>query len=94
MPELPGRLMSYAAAVLCAVGVMTGCSGASNSGGDTKCVDFLAMRTDDQDATVAKFLKERDGRNSSTADVMSKRAAIAELCAPEDRRDAKIGDLG
>jgi acid stress chaperone HdeA len=86
--------MPYAAAVLCAAAVMTGCSGASNSGGDTKCADFLAMRTDDQDATVAKLLKERNGRNSSTGDVMSKRAAVAELCTSEGKQDTKIADLG
>jgi acid stress chaperone HdeA len=82
------------ALALAVVAVLTGCSGASNSGGDTKCADFLAMRTQDQDATVAKLLKGRYGKNSSTGDVMSKRAAIAELCATGDRQDIKIGDLG
>lgn len=74
--------------------VTTGCSGASNSGGDTTCADFLAMRTEDQDATVAKLLKERNATNSSAGDVMSKRAVLAGLCTSEGRQDAKIGDLG
>jgi acid stress chaperone HdeA len=82
------------ALALAVVAVVAGCSGASNSGGDTKCADFLAMRTDDQDATIAKFLKERYGKNSSTSDVLSKRATVAALCAPGDRQDTKIGDLG
>jgi acid stress chaperone HdeA len=80
--------------VLAAVAVVAGCSGASNSGGDTTCVDFLAMRTQNQDATIAKLLKVRSGRNSSTDDVVSKRAAIAELSTPEGKQDTKIGDLG
>ena len=91
---MPDRLVRLAAAVLCAAAVTTGCSGASNSGGDTKCSDFLTMRTDDQDATVAKLLKERKGRNSSTSDVVSKRTVLAELCEPENKRDVRIGDLG
>jgi acid stress chaperone HdeA len=79
---------------LAVVVVVAGCSGASNSGGDTSCADFLAMRTDNQDATIAKLLKERNGRNSSTGDVLTKREAVVELCEPENRQDARIGELG
>jgi hypothetical protein len=39
------------------------------------------------------MLKERDGRNGSTTDVEAKRAALVAVCAPSDKRDAKIGDL-
>jgi len=52
------------------------------------------MRTENQDATIAKLLKERNGRNSSTGDVLTKREAVLELCEPEGKRDARIGDLG
>lgn len=52
------------------------------------------MRTEDQDATVARYLKERDGKNSSTGDIVSQRSAFAKLCTPEDKQDTKIGDLG
>ncbi len=82
-----------AAAVLCVL-VISGCAGASNSGGDTTCKDFLAASTADQGATVAKMLKERNGRNGSTTDVESKRAAVVLSCQPSDKQDAKIGDLG
>jgi hypothetical protein len=74
--------------------VVAGCSGASNSGGKTTCGDFLAMRTEDQDATVAKLLKERIGRNSATGDIVAKRDSILESCGADDRTDAQIGDLG
>jgi acid stress chaperone HdeA len=82
------------ALALAVVAVAAGCSGASNSGGDTSCADFLTMRTENQDATIAKLLKERNGRNSSTGDVLTKREAVLELCEPEGKRDARIGDLG
>jgi acid stress chaperone HdeA len=82
-----------AAALLCVLAIVGGCAGASNSGGDTTCKDFLAASDADQGATVAKMLKERNGRNGSTTDVEAKRAALVAVCAPSDKRDAKIGDL-
>lgn len=78
---------------VCAVAVVAGCSGASNSGGATSCTEFLAMRTEDRDATVAKLLKERNGRNASTTDVINTRLRLVEACEPENRRDASIGSL-
>jgi hypothetical protein len=83
-----------AAAAACLVVLVAGCSGASNSGGKTTCEDFLAMRTDDQDATVAKLLKERNGRNSATGEIVDKRESIVESCGSGDNGDADIGDLG
>ncbi len=74
--------------------LVAGCSGASNSGGSTSCADFLAMRTDNQDATVAKLLKERNGRNSSTGEVVDTRASLVASCGPGDKKDTEIGDLG
>ncbi|MCP9275532.1 hypothetical protein [Mycolicibacterium arenosum] len=85
-----------AVAVGSVVGVLallTGCSGASNSGGDTTCRDFLAMRTENMDATVARMLKERNGRNSSTTEVVDTRVTTLAACAPPDRGDVTIGDL-
>lgn len=83
-----------AAAAACLVALVAGCSGASNSGGDTSCADFLAMRTENQDATVAKLLKERNGRNSATGDIVAKRESIVAACGAGDRADADIGSLG
>jgi hypothetical protein len=83
-----------AAAAACLVVLVAGCSGASNSGGKTTCEDFLAMRTDDQDATVAKLLKERNGRNSATGEIVDKRESIVESCGADNRADAEIGGLG
>jgi len=74
--------------------LVAGCSGASNSGGKTTCEEFLAMRTENQDATVAKLLKERNGRNSATGEILAKRESIIESCGADDRADAEIGGLG
>jgi acid stress chaperone HdeA len=79
--------------MLCVLTIVSGCAGASNSGGDTTCKDFLAASNADQGATVAKMLKERNGRNGSTTDVEFKRAALVLICQPSDKQDAKIGDL-
>jgi acid stress chaperone HdeA len=80
-------------AALGVVGVLAGCSGASNSGGDTTCKDFVAMRSSDQDATVAKLLKERNGRNASTSDVVDTRLKLVDACAPSDKQGVDIGTL-
>lgn len=89
--------MKFAVAVLgAAVGMLvllTGCAGASNTGGATTCGDFLAMRTEDMDATVARMLKERNGRNASSSDVIDTRVKVLAACEPADKADAKIGDL-
>lgn len=73
---------------------LAACSGASNAGGDTACRDFVAMRSENMDATVARMLKERDGRNSSTTDVVSARTKVLAACQPADKADVKIGELG
>lgn len=83
--------MKYVAVILCAIALLTGCAGASNSGGDTTCADFLAKRPDDMDATVARMLKERNGRNSSTMDVVNTRLKVLAACA--GKPDVTIGDL-
>lgn len=74
--------------------VVAGCSGASNSGGRTACEDFLAMTTDNQDATIARMLKERRGANSPMGDIVAERSATIESCQPADKREVNIGDLG
>ena len=80
--------------VISVIALLTGCSGASNSGADTTCRDFLAMRQDNQDATVARMLKERNGRNSSTTDVINTRIKTVDACTPADKADVTIGDVG
>ena len=84
------RLVCAALSVLVLV---AGCGGASNRGGDTTCKDYLAMSNDDKGATVARMLKERNGSNSSTGDVVVKRLAIVGFCQPADKQGSKIGDL-
>jgi acid stress chaperone HdeA len=86
-----GLAVATAASVMA---LLSGCGGATNDGGDTTCKDFVAMRTDDKDATVANMLKERNGRNSSTTDVINTRIKLVDVCRAADKTDAKIGDLG
>jgi hypothetical protein len=86
------RLSIALGAVMMAV--VAACSGASNSGGRTTCEDFLAMTTANQDATIARMLKERRGANSPMGDIVTERLATIESCQPSDNRDVNIGDLG
>ena len=81
------------AVAVSAMVLISGCSGASNDGGDTTCKSFLAMRVDDRDAAVAKMLKEREARNASTGEVDDKRTILMGLCQPADKQSSKISDL-
>ena len=74
-------------------GDVSGCAGASNSGGDTTCKDYLAASTADQGATVARMLKERNGRNGSTTDVEAKRESLVKICTPAEKQGSDIGSL-
>jgi acid stress chaperone HdeA len=71
-----------------------GCGGVGNAGGDTTCRTFLAANDTNKDATVAKMLKARNGRNASTGDVVYERKTLDGLCKPADKQDVKIADLG
>jgi acid stress chaperone HdeA len=83
--------MAVAASV---VALVSGCSGGvNNNGGDTICKDFLVMSDDDKNATAAKMLKERDGRNASTGDVMAERVILVGFCQRPDKQNAKISDV-
>lgn len=83
------------ALAVCVLGTaISACGGASNSGGDTTCAEFLAKSPDDRAATVARMLKERAGSNASTSTVVATRQAVASACSAPDRRDATIGSLG
>jgi hypothetical protein len=77
------------AAALVALGVViTGCAGIGD--GSTTCSDFNGMTNDARGAAVAKMLKERNGRNSSTADVQSRVASTLRACSSADNRDKTL----
>jgi acid stress chaperone HdeA len=87
------QLSIAVAAAASALVLISGCSGASNNGGNTTCKDFLAMRDNDKDAAVARMLKEREGRNASTGDIEAKRMILVGFCQPTDKQDSKISEL-
>ncbi len=78
-------------AALAAIGVaLAGC--AANGDGSTTCQDFNGMSRDERGAAVARLLKERNGLNSSTSDVMTRVASTVEFCAKDANRDKTVGD--
>lgn len=78
-------------AVLAALGVViAGCTG--NGDGSTTCQDFNGMSQDARGATVARTLKERNGLNSSTSDVIKRVASTLEFCTKAANKDKTVGD--
>ena len=76
-------------AVLAAIGVaIAGC--AANGDGSTTCQDFNGMSRDERGATVARMLKERNGLNSSTSDVMTQVSTTLRACSSADNQDKTL----
>lgn len=94
-PDTLGCMNRTAVVAVAVIGglVLGGCGGAGNDGGDTTCKAFLATSDNDKDATVAKMLKGRNARNSSTGDVERTRITLVRLCQPADKQAATIGQL-
>lgn len=87
------RIPTLLAVAAIVASLLVGCSGASNAGGDTLCKDYLAMTDADRAAVIARMLKERNGKNSSTGDVMNERSTLDGACAPAEKQGSRIGDV-
>lgn len=83
------------AAIVATLG-LSACSQAEeaiNSGGDTKCSDYIAQDNDKQRVTVTKYLKERDnGTEPNANQVDMAMTAIDLLCRAQNNASVPIKD--
>nr|WP_280828441.1 hypothetical protein [Mycobacterium sp. OTB74] len=77
------------AVVLGAGLVLAGCSPAQ-TGGDTTCKNFLGAELSQQDAAVAKLLKDERGKEATNLEITGTRIAVQAYCQTGGTPDSKI----
>lgn len=81
-----------AIATAIATTLFSGCSASSvmNTGGDTKCKDFISHDEKKQSEEVSKMLKDKSGADASNLDITSTRLSAATYCQTVGQGDTKI----
>jgi acid stress chaperone HdeA len=87
------RIMATAIGV--ATLVLSGCSASQviNTGGDTKCSDFIKQDENKQNTEVSKMLKDRSGAEPNNLDISTTRMATATWCQTLAPPDSKISAM-
>ena len=83
--------------VLAASAVATATSGCSaseivNTGGDTKCKDFLTQDEKKQNDEVSKMLKDKSGQDPANLEITATKASVTIYCQAVGKEDTKISD--
>ncbi len=75
--------MKYVAVAAMAVGVLlsSGCSASKvmNTGGDTRCKDFIEQDEKKQDDEISKMLKDKSGADPSNLEISATRLSVSRL---------------
>ena len=69
--------------------VLAGCSPAQ-TGGDTKCKDFLGADQSAQTEAVSKMLKDEKGADAASLEITGTRMAVQTWCQTAGTPDSKI----
>jgi acid stress chaperone HdeA len=85
---------TLAAAVAIAALLLSDCSPSQviNTGGDTKCQDFVKQDENKQNTEVSKMLKDNSGAEPSNLEITATRASAATYCQTLGKPDSKISE--
>lgn len=86
------KLGGMLAAMAATMGLVAGCGGAGNNGGDTTCEAFLEMSGSDQKAVVKKFMED-EGRDMSGLSVNITLGSAKLFCNTVGSPDSKIREI-
>jgi acid stress chaperone HdeA len=81
------------AAVVLAVLLFSGCSAASellNTGGATKCKDFITQDGKKQNQEINKMLKDASGTEPTNLEITASRLSASAYCQTLGKPDTKI----
>jgi acid stress chaperone HdeA len=83
-----------AAAVAVAALLLSGCSPSQiiNTGGDTKCSDFIKQDENKQNSEVSKMLKDKSGAEPNNLEITATRLSAATWCQTVGTPDSKISE--
>ena len=86
------RIICSLLAASAAAAVMSGCSASEivNTGGDTKCKDFLTQDEKKQNDEVSKMLKDKSGQDPTNLEITATKGSVTIYCQALGQQDTKI----
>lgn len=88
--------MKYFGPAVAVVGMLlfSGCSASEviNTGGDTKCKDFVAQDEKKQDEEISKMLKDKSGADPSNLEISATRVSASAFCQTLGTPESKISE--
>ena len=77
-----------------AAAIMSGCSASEsvNTGGDTKCKDFLTQDEKKQNDEVSKMLKDKNGQDPTNLEITATKTSVTLYCQALGKEDTKISE--
>jgi acid stress chaperone HdeA len=81
-------------AIVIAALLFSGCSASQlvNTGGDTKCKDFISQDEKKQNQEVSKMLKDKSGAEPSNLEISATRLSAATYCQSVGKPDSTISE--
>jgi acid stress chaperone HdeA len=82
------------AAIAIAMLLFSGCSASNiiNTGGDTKCKDFVTQDDKKQGEEVSKMLKDKSGADPTNLEISATRLSAMTYCQTIGKPDTKISE--
>ncbi len=88
------RIVYSVLAASAVAAAMSGCSASEivNTGGDTKCKDFLTQDEKKQNDEVSKMLKDSSGQDPTNLEITATKASAVIYCQTLGKEDTKISE--
>ena len=88
------RIVYSALTAFAAAAIMSGCSASEvvNTGGDTKCKDFLTQDEKKQNDEISKMLKDKSGQDPSNLEITATKTSATLYCQAVGKEDTKISE--
>jgi acid stress chaperone HdeA len=82
------------ATIAIAVLVLSGCSASQiiNTGGDTKCKDFITQDEKKQNEEISKMLKDKSGAEPNNLEISATRLSATTYCQTLGKPESKISE--
>jgi acid stress chaperone HdeA len=74
--------------------LFSGCSASQiiNTGGDTKCKDFVTQDEKKQNEEISKMLKDKSGADPNNLEISATRFSASTYCQSVGKPDSKISE--
>lgn len=88
------RIVYSVLAASAATAVISGCSASEviNTGGDTKCKDFVTQDEKKQNDEVSKMLKDSSGKDPTNLEITATKTSVLLYCKTLGTQDTKISE--